>query len=251
MNDEQPAIDELKIAYQDEHYVLVDKPAGLLVHKSWIAKEAKQFALQMLRDQLGQWVFPIHRLDRPTSGLLMFALSKEAATKMSLEFQNSGVEKTYVALVRGVLVGRDTIDYPLVEILDKMTDSKAKSDKPAQNAVTRYQALGHYELPYSTGRYPSSRFSMMRFCPLTGRKHQLRRHMHHVSHPIIGDTTHGDGRQNRLFRDLGFSQLCLRAQKLSFTHPYTEQQIKVELEDDDYWKGIKALLQDKTFIVEG
>ncbi|WP_027157968.1 tRNA pseudouridine(65) synthase TruC [Methylobacter luteus] len=223
----------MKILYQDDHFVAVDKPAGLLVHRSDIDRHETRFAVQMLRDQLGRRVFPVHRLDKPTAGVLLFALNPEAARQMMAVFMGDSIRKTYLAVVRGHTAETDTIDYPLKEELDKMTDAKADPDKQAQTAVTRYRRLATVELPHAVGRYPSCRYSLLQLSPETGRKHQIRRHMKHIFHPIVGDTTHGDGRHNDFFRaHFNCHQLLLAATGLAFTHPYSgaEMNIKAPLD---------------------
>lgn len=230
----------LPILYQDEHLVAIDKPAGLLVHRTALARRERWFAMLMLRDQLGQHVFPIHRLDRPTSGVLLFALSSDCAARMALQFEQHRIEKEYLALVRGWLQEEGELDYPLKEELDKTTDSKAQQDKAAQAAVTLYQPKALLELPIAAGRYATARYSWMRLAPKTGRKHQLRRHMAHLRHPIIGDTTHGDGRQNRAFASATrVARLMLHANRLCFTHPYDGHKVEVNAPLPNSWQSLK------------
>ncbi len=218
----------LEILYQDEFLVAINKPAGLLVHRSEIDRHETRFAVQLLRDQLGQKVFPVHRLDKPTTGVLVFALTSEVARNMMEIFMSAELEKTYHAVVRGFSLENGVIDYPLFEELDKMTDRRAQQDKAAQSAITHYQRLATVELPFAVGRYPSSRYSLLKLSPKTGRKHQLRRHLKHIFHPIIGDTTHGDGKQNDFFRQqLECRQLLLAATQLSFPHPVTGEMLKI------------------------
>lgn len=229
----------LEILYQDDDLVVVNKPAGMLVHRSWLDKHETQFVMQTLRDQIGQHVFPLHRLDRPTSGVLVFALSSEVAAQMMPMFANHQMEKTYHAIVRGWIEQGDVLDYPLKIELDKIADKFAKQDKEAQEAITAYQPLATVEVPYSTGRFPTSRYCLVEMKPQTGRKHQLRRHMHHLSHPIIGDTTHGDGKHNRLFRDHYDAQrLMLHASELRFTHPFTGQALVLKAGFDEVWQRL-------------
>jgi tRNA pseudouridine65 synthase len=217
-----------EILYQDEFLVAINKPAGLLVHRSEIDRHETRFAVQLLRDQLGQKVFPVHRLDKPTAGVLVFALTSEVAKRMMTIFMSAELEKTYHAVVRGFSLENGVIDYPLFEELDKMTDRRAQQDKAAQPAITHYQRLATVELPFAVGRYPSSRYSLLKLSPKTGRKHQLRRHLKHIFHPIIGDTTHGDGKQNDFFRQkLECRQLLLAATQLSFPHPVTGEMLKI------------------------
>lgn len=217
---------ELGLLYQDEHLVAVDKPTGLLVHRSAIDRHETRYALQLLRDRLGRRVYPVHRMDKPTSGVLLFALHAEAARRLVGLFSERGVEKTYLAVVRGYTAEAAVIDYPLNEQLDRATDAAADPGKPAQAAVTAYRRLAVAELPYPVGRYPSARYSLIEVRPHTGRKHQIRRHMKHVFHPLIGDTSHGDGRHNRHFRMHGVHRMLLHAVRLSFPHPSTGERIE-------------------------
>lgn len=230
---------ELEIIYQDEFLIAVNKPAGMLVHRSWLDRLETRFVMQTLRDQIGQHVFPLHRLDRPTSGVLLFALSSEVASQAAPMFAEHQFEKTYHAIVRGWIEEGDRLDYPLKKELDKVADKFAKQDQEAQPAITDYRPLAKVEVSLSTGRFPTSRFGLVEMKPLTGRKHQLRRHMAHLRHPIIGDTSHGDGKQNRLFRDhLNAHRLMLHASKLEFTHPYTEENIVIEAKFDEVWMNL-------------
>lgn len=221
---------ELPILYEDDALVAVNKPSGLLVHRSWIAKQATEFALQIVRDQVGQRVYPIHRLDRPTSGILLFAKSSDVARLMSEQFSQRSVTKTYHAVVRGYL-DDGVLDYPLREELDKIADAQADQDKAPQSAVTEYQTLQHIELPYAVSKkHTTSRYSLVRLHPLTGRKHQLRRHMAHLRHPIVGDSRHGDNRHNRFFKEhYGIQRLWLAATGLEFAHPLSAEPIALTL----------------------
>ncbi|OEF24068.1 tRNA pseudouridine(65) synthase TruC [Vibrio rumoiensis] len=237
-SEECPKI-HLDIVYQDEYLIAVNKPAGMLVHRSWLDSHETVFVMQTLRDQIGQHVFPLHRLDRPTSGVLLFALSSEVASIASPMFAEHKFEKTYHAIVRGWVEEGDRLDYPLKKEVDKVADKFARAEQEAQSAITDYQPLAKVEVPYSTGRFPTSRFGLVEMKPLTGRKHQLRRHMAHLRHPIIGDTSHGDGKQNRLFRDnFNARRLMLHASSLSFIHPITEQPIVITAKLDEVWQDL-------------
>lgn len=220
---------DLPVLYQDEFLVAINKPAGLLVHRSEIDRHETRFAVQLLRDQLGQKVFPLHRLDKPTAGVLVFALNPEIARNMMTIFMADSIEKTYLAVVRGYSAEQAIIDYPLQEQLDKMTDRLAQQDKAAQTAITHYRRLATVELPFAVGRYPTSRYSLLQLSPKTGRKHQLRRHLKHIFHPIIGDTTHGDGKHNDFFRQqLNCRQLLLASTRLGFPHPVTGRRLEIQ-----------------------
>ena len=233
----------MDILFQDDHLVAVHKPAGLLVHRSMIDRHETQFALQLVRDQLGRRVYPVHRLDKPTAGVLVFALSAEIARQMMETLMADGVSKTYHAVVRGHTQQDGLIDYPLREQLDKMSDAQARQDKPPQEAVTAYERLATVELPHAVGRYPSSRYSLLRLLPQTGRKHQLRRHLKHIFHPIVGDTTHGDGRHNQFFRDhFACRRLLLAATGMAFTHPVTQAPLDIRAPLDAEFQRILAAL---------
>ncbi|MGD8938473.1 MAG: tRNA pseudouridine(65) synthase TruC [Gammaproteobacteria bacterium] len=229
----------MQILYHDEYFVAVNKPAGLLVHRSRIDKHETRFALQIVRDAIGRRVYPVHRLDKPTSGILLFALQPDAAAAMMSLFEAAQVEKTYVAVVRGYTDEHGEIDYPLQERLDKMTDALADQNKPAKPAVTRYRRLAAIELPISVGRYQTSRYSLLQATPLAGRKHQIRRHMKHIFHPIIGDTTYGDGVHNKMFREqFACHRLLLHAQSLAFPHPYLNRPVNISAPLDNDFEHI-------------
>ncbi|MGY3925837.1 tRNA pseudouridine(65) synthase TruC [Aeromonas simiae] len=221
----------LELLYQDDWLVAVNKPSGLLVHRSWLDKHETRFAMQMTRDLIGgRHVYPVHRLDRPTSGVLLFALDPQTARTLIEAFAGRQVHKEYLALVRGWAPEQGLIDYPLKEQLDKIADAFSDQDKPAQEAVTSYRRLHQVELPYAVSKkHPTSRYSLVRLHPHTGRKHQLRRHLDHIFHPIIGDTTHGDGRHNRFFKqELGSDRLLLVSRSLSFTHPVLKVPMRIQ-----------------------
>lgn len=219
----------LTILFQDAYLVAVDKPSGMLVHRSFLDKHETRFVLQSLRDQLGQHVYPVHRLDRPTSGVLVFALSADIAKVLSQQIEAGLWLKGYLAVVRGYLQAAGTLDYPLKEQLDNIADKYARADKAAQSAVTRYQPLHHVELPFAVSRYATARYSLVALQPLTGRKHQLRRHLAHLRHPIVGDTSHGDGKHNALFREqFANERLLLCAYTLQLPHPVTGKSLRLQ-----------------------
>ena len=232
----------LNIIYQDDSIVAIDKPVGLLVHRSRIDVHAKEFALQMLRDQIGQPVFPVHRIDRPTSGVLLFALNSNIARELCVQFENRTVTKTYNAIVRGHPPANGHWDEPLLEKLDPIVDRNAGSNKPPQAAVTEFKTLRSWTVPYSTGKYKTSRYSLVEVHPLTGRKHQIRRHFNHMAYPIIGDSTYGDRRHNRLFREhLGLRRLMLVARQLKLVHPVTQLELSIDATMDGLNNAIECL----------
>ncbi|PXZ01319.1 tRNA pseudouridine(65) synthase TruC [Gilliamella apicola] len=228
-----------EILYQDNDLIAINKPSGWLVHRSWLDKHETVVVMQTLRDQIGQHVFPVHRLDRPTSGILLFALSSEIARLMSEQFATKQIEKTYHAIVRGYVEGEATIDYPLVEELDKIADKFSDSNKPAQDAVTTYRGISKIEIPIKVGKFDTARYSFVELKPKTGRKHQLRRHMKHIFHPILGDSKHGDLHQNRAFAEFfSIKRLMLHASKLQITHPINHDPIIIEANLDQQWQDI-------------
>lgn len=227
---------QLEIIYQDKYFVAINKPSGLLVHKSPIDRHEIYFAMKMLRDQIGQWVYPVHRLDKPTSGVLLFALSSESAKEMSEVFKARNTQKTYLAIVRGYTDEKGVIDHPLVEKLDKIADKDAK-EKEAQEALSEYERLSTVELPFAVGKYPQTRYSLVKLLPKTGRKHQLRRHMKHISHHMLGDTKYGRGEHNKFIREqYNCNRLMLHALSLEFLHPYTAKKVLIKAALDDVFE---------------
>jgi tRNA pseudouridine65 synthase len=272
----------LTILYQDEFMVAVDKPAGLFVHRSFMDKDEIYFALQLVRDQVRQYVYPVHRLDRPTSGVLLFALTKDVATKLNEAFANKssqvglrsqlktelavesdhnlvqqdkvaelstneGIDgcdvamvKTYYAVVRGHLaIPEDLIDHALKEKLDKLGDKNVNRDKPAQSAQSYYQVKQQASLPIKVGKFDSVRYSLVEVRPITGRRHQIRRHLAHLRHPILGDINYGDNKQNPFFiQHFGFKRLMLHAKSLEFNHPVSNERITISAPFDRQWQQI-------------
>jgi tRNA pseudouridine65 synthase len=222
----------LEIVYQDEYLIAINKPHGLLVHRSKIADDATEFALQMLRDQIGRHVNPAHRLDRKTGGVLLFAFDKETEIAMQKQFQESLVDKNYLAIVRGYAPAEMEIDYPL-----------AKENGTLQEAQTSFITLQQSEIPLEIGKHPTSRYSLVKANPKTGRMHQLRKHFAHIFHPIIGDRPHGCNKQNRYFKEhLQMNTMMLHALDLSFNHPVTEEKITIKAEVQDEFKRMMALM---------
>lgn len=279
--DIEPEKPVLNILYQDEFMVAVDKPAGLFVHRSYMDRDEIYFALQLVRDQIGQYVYPVHRLDRPTSGVLLFALTKDVATKLSEAFANKSSQviigknaepintqekklskdeeqrtsssddcdlamvKTYYALSRGHLaVPEGLIKHSLKEKLDKLGDKNVSPDKPAQSAQSYYQVKQQASLPIRVGKFDSVRYSLIQVRPITGRRHQIRRHLAHLRHPIIGDINYGDNKQNPFFIEhFGFKRLMLIAKSLEFNHPISNERIKISAPFDKQWQQVFDALQ--------
>ena len=219
----------LDILYRDEHLIAIDKPSGLLVHRSEIDRHETRFAIQILRDQIGQWVWAAHRLDRGTSGVLLFALSADKASVLGKQFEIGTVDKKYLAVVRGHPPESGEIDHPLSRQRDDREWKGDRSSDEAQSALTRYRRLATIELPVAVDRYPSSRYALVEAEPLTGRRHQIRRHLKHIAHPIIGDATHGKGIHNRFFAEnFGCSRMLLACTQLEFDHPITDRRMQIK-----------------------
>lgn len=230
----------IQILYQNANLIAVNKPAGMLVHRSWLDKHETVFLMQTLRDQIGQHVYPVHRLDRPTSGVMLFALNADTARILSQQFEQKQVQKTYLAIVRGWTDVSGSIDYPLKEQLDDIADEFANPNKAAQSAQTDYRTLAQTELAFvSNPRFATSRYSLLAITPHTGRKHQIRRHLKHIFHPIIGDTTHGDLRQNKAVQQFcGNTRLLLHAQSLQFRLPENGEMLCVHAPVDEMWQQV-------------
>jgi tRNA pseudouridine65 synthase len=198
----------LRIVHRDSDLIAIDKPAGLLVHPSALDAHEHRTALGLLRDQLGERLFPLHRLDKGTSGVLVFARNVEAARHWAAAFESGQVLKRYIALVRGWPEEEGTIDYALAR-----DPEFPSAGQPRVPAVTHYRRLACFEWPFSIdGRHASSRFATVEVNPRTGRRHQIRRHFKHIGHPLVGDATHGKGSCNRAVAAyLGVQRLWLHA----------------------------------------
>lgn len=208
----------LEILYQDEDLVAINKPHGMLVHRSRIAADVHVFALQTLKDQLEQMVYPAHRIDRKTGGVLLFALTKEMDRSLQMAFAQNKIKKEYLALVRGFTNSQGQIDYPV-----------KKENGVSQDALTNYQTLRTAEIDLPFGGHASSRYSLVLAKPETGRMHQLRKHFAHIAHPIIGDRPHGCNKQNKLWKEtFKHDTMLLHARSLQFTHPVTQEDLLIE-----------------------
>lgn len=222
----------LEIVYQDEDLIAINKPHGLLVHRSKMANDATEFALQMLRDQVGRHVSPVHRLDRKTSGLLLFAFEKEVEIAMHKQFQESLVEKKYLAVLRGYAPDQLDIDYPL-----------AKENGTMQEAFTSFRTLQKAEIAVAFGKHETSRYSLVEATPKTGRMHQLRRHFAHIFYPIIGDRKHGCNKQNKFFKEqFEMTTMLLHASELTFNHPVTGKQVKLNANIHEEFKRVAEMM---------
>ncbi len=215
----------------------------MLVHKSEMDKYETVNAQQVLRKQLKRKIYLLHRLDKPTSGVLLFALNKEMARDMSRMLEDKRAVKTYLAVVRGYTDEKGTIDYPLTKMWDKMTDQRAVKETPPQPAITEYERLATVELPFAVAKHATTRYSLLKVTPLTGRNRQIRRHLKHIFHHMIGDTTHGDGKHNTFFRQqFGCHRLLLHASQLEFIHPVTQQTVCIQAPLDEAFSHVLTQL---------
>ena len=224
----------LDILYLDDYLAAVSKPPGLLVHRTGLDAGETRFALQMLRDQLGRPVWPAHRLDKGTSGVLLFALNLETARALGQAFESGdGLQKTYRAVVRGWPADEGLIDHPLKRMPDDMRTDRLE----VQPAQSRFATLRRFELPLPQQGFARTRCAEVALQPLTGRRHQLRRHMQHIAHPIVGDATHGKGPLNRAVAGLiGLQRLWLHAQSLVLPHPVSGQMLHLTAHLPSQWQ---------------
>lgn len=231
----------LTILHRDDHLVAIDKPSGWLVHRSNLDRHETRILVQSLRDQLGQYVYPAHRLDKGTSGVMLFALDPATARHLGAQFEQHGVRKTYWAVVRGWPPASGHIDHPLKGERDEYGDLPEAAG--AQAAITDFRRLATVELPHAVDRYPTARYALVELDPLTGRRHQLRRHMKHIAHPIIGDATHGKGCHNRWFQaEFGCDRLLLACTELSFRHPTDGREMTLRTPVGDQFAALLARL---------
>lgn len=228
----------MRILDRGDGWVALLKPAGYHVHPPEDARmrvPRDRVMLYLARDFLGRYVYPVHRLDAPTTGVLLMALDPRTAGALAASFRERDVEKTYHAVVRGWAPEAAVVDLPLE--LDSTGD--------LADSVSEYRRLAKIEIPEPVGRrHPTARYSLLEIRPRTGRYHQIRRHMNRISHPILGDCEHGDSRHNRFFRErLKLAGLCLKAHALEFTDPSGARR-KIEAPDDEKWTEIRRLFSE-------
>lgn len=229
--DEQARV-QLTVRYADDRIAVVDKPAGLMVHDSKLARGETDFAADRLREQFGKPVFLIHRLDRATSGCLLLAFDRDAASALGRTLMSGDVEKDYLAICRGWPEESFSVDHPL-------DGGPGKPEK--KPALTHFRRLAIGELALPSAGFETSRYALLRCRPETGRFRQIRRHLKHMSHHMIGDTSHGDGRHNRQFRMLGVHRMLLHAVRLSFPHPASGDRTEATAPLDAEWRKAFAL----------
>lgn len=220
----------IAILHQDAHFVAVDKPAGLAAHRSHLVGRDDDYLIDRARRVIDGPLHLAHRLDRGTSGVVLLARSREIAARLGADFADRRIDKTYLAIVRGWPDENGEIDHPLTGA------SMTGAPKPA---LTRWRRLAQVEVPIALGRYPQQRYSLLELRPETGRYRQLRRHLHHVHHPIIGDATHGRGEHNRLFKQyFGSHRLLLHAWRLRLRHPVDGKALHIEAPFDTTWLSL-------------
>jgi tRNA pseudouridine65 synthase len=234
----------LPILYGDAWYLAVNKPAGMMMHRGAGEKALPPFLLQTLRDQVGERVYPVHRLDQPTSGIVVFARSPAAAAALVELFSQRQVTKHYQALVRGWTYPEGSLPYPLLTPDAVAGNQPLRIDQPRQPALTLYTTIGWYEVPWDIDGRPTSRFAWIEASPRTGRWHQIRRHLKQVAHPIVGDYRHGDERYNLFWnRYLSSDRMMLSAVSLSFQHPVTGAAVEIRAERDPAFSAALAALE--------
>jgi tRNA pseudouridine65 synthase len=216
----------IQVIYSDEHLVAVFKPAGLVVHRGPKTLESEPILLQTLRDQLQQFLYPVHRLDRPTAGLILLAKTPEVASQLGEMFMAQQIQKHYQALVRGSMPPECRVDRPLLH--PKHFEERFTRAHPEQPATTHFRCLKRFEVPWPASGFPTARFSLLEIRPESGRWHQIRRHLNHLGHPILGDHRHGDHRWNQMFyQQTGIYRMLLSAMRLDFRHPKTDEPISL------------------------
>ncbi|MFG6449071.1 pseudouridine synthase [Roseateles sp. BYS180W] len=225
----------LPVLFADTHLVVVNKPPGLLVHRTQLDAHEQDAALQRVSQQLGRHVWPVHRLDKGTSGLLVFALNEDAARTLCQAFEAAEVRKSYLALVRGWPAPHISCQHPLAR-----DPELPSAGQPMLAASTHFETLGQLSWPFSVdGRHASSRYAVVRARPETGRRHQIRRHLKHLAHPIVGDATHGKGAHNRaVAAHLGLQRLWLHAHTLELPHPMGTGVLHLQCPPDAHWAPV-------------
>jgi tRNA pseudouridine65 synthase len=222
----------LPLLHLDPHLVAIDKPAGLLVHASALDAQEQHNALDQLQAQLGLRLWTVHRLDKGTSGVLLFARSAEVARAVGEAFGAGAVHKRYLALVRGWPPEAGEIAQTLAR-----DPELPSAGQPRLPALTRYRRLRCFEWPFPDGRHASSRYALVEVSPMSGRRHQIRRHFKHIGHPLIGDSTHGKGPHNRAVAAwLGCARLWLHATRLAL--PAAAGGVVIESAPGTDWRGL-------------
>ncbi len=223
-------IGDIDIVFEDETLLAVNKPAGLLIHRSKIAADEHDSLLDRLRVRTESELFLIHRLDRATSGVVLLAKSREVAGALGKQFMARSVNKRYLAVVRGWPESEGTIDYPLPDV---------RENSPRNSAVTNWRVLATCTVAIEVGKYSEQRYALVEASPQTGRYRQIRKHFHHISHHVIGDTSHGRGDHNRLWRmHFGMHRMLLHAWKLDLRHPVDDSELQLVAPVDETWTRV-------------
>ena len=227
----------LERLFEDERLLVVNKPAGLLVHRSALDAHEHDSVLDRLRAGTGAPLWPVHRLDKGTSGVLVFARDAEAARRLGAAFEAGTVTKRYLALVRGWPPAEGAIDHPLARDPERPSAGQQRRD-----AVTRFRRLATFEWPFAVGgRFPTTRYALVEAFPQTGRRHQVRRHFKHIGHPLVGDSTHGKGAHNRAVAAwLGTTRLWLHAAALELPHPGSAEMLPLQAPTPREWTVLEA-----------
>ena len=226
----------LSVLIEDEYLAVVDKPAGLMVHDSALARGETDFMADRLREQFGRQIFLVHRLDRATSGCLLLAFDRDSASTLGKSLMAGGLQKDYLAMCRGWPEETFVVDHAL----------DGGPGKPQKKpAITHFERLAICELALPSAGFETSRYALLRAQPQTGRFRQIRRHLKHLSHHLIGDTSHGDGRHNRAFRMMGIHRMLLHAERLCFDHPRSGERVEAVAPVDAEFAKALALFEER------
>jgi Pseudouridylate synthases, 23S RNA-specific len=231
-------MEERDIIFKDEHLIAINKPPGLLVHRTSISDEDDEFALQQVRDLIGQKIYPVHRLDRPTSGVLLFGLSSASASALHRLFLTRKIKKRYIALVRGWFKSQYLcLNYPVKNSKGNLIDAR-----------TDFRLIERFELPIPVLPYETSRYSLIEAIPTTGRWHQIRQHLAHLRNYIINDRVHGTGAHNKMFLEVfNVSHLFLHAREITFVHPFSDVTLTLKADFPPHWRQLDFLEIDDRF----
>ena len=230
-----PAALALEVLHRDEWLAVVNKPAGLMVHDSALARGESDFVADRLRVQFGRPIFLVHRLDRATSGCLLCAFDRDTASALGKVLMSREVEKDYWTVCRG---------WPEEDVFTIDHALDGGPGKPVKKpAVTRFRVLARAQCDWPSSGFATSRYALLEASPETGRFRQIRRHLKHASHHLIGDTSHGDGRHNRAFRMLGIHRMLLHARRLAFVHPCTGERIEASAPVDTQFARALGLFE--------
>lgn len=218
----------IEVLFEDDYCLIVNKPNNVLVHHSYYSRNIKDDSLlQLLRKQFeGSNFFPVHRLDRKTSGIIVLAKDKTYVSKFQALFTSDSIQKKYYALVRGFCEAAGRID------------SRVKNPDTGvyKEALTLYKTISQITLNIPVQPYDTSRYSVLEFEPKTGRMHQLRKHANKMAHPIIGDHKYGNRHHNQMFEsNFDLDLLFLHAHSLSFTHPFTDENLCITKKTPSFW----------------